>query len=79
MSNTIEGARTIVRAVESSGKRCQIGYQRRSNPRYRYTLEQLIQRHRVCGQITAFNSQWNRSITRAVYGHRSDHRYFRGI
>lgn len=62
MSNTIEGARAIVAAAEASGKLCQIGYQRRSNPRYRYTLEQLIQRHKICGQITAFNSQWNRSI-----------------
>ena len=62
MSNTIEGAHAIVHAAEASGKLCQIGYQRRSNPRYRYTLEQLIQRHQICGQITAFNSQWNRSV-----------------
>jgi predicted dehydrogenase len=62
MSNTIDGARAIVHAAETSGMLCQIGYQRRSNPRYRYTLEQLIQRHKICGQITAFNSQWNRSV-----------------
>ena len=62
MSNTIEGARAMIHAMEKSGKICQIGYQRRSNPRYRYTLEQLIQRHGICGQITAFNSQWNLSI-----------------
>ena len=42
MSNTIEGARSMVHAAEKSGKLCQIGHQRRSNPRYRYTLEELI-------------------------------------
>jgi predicted dehydrogenase len=62
MSNTIEGARSIVHAAEASGKLCQIGYHRRSNPRYRFTLEQLIRRHQICGQITGFNSQWNRSV-----------------
>lgn len=63
MSNTIDGARDMVRAMERTGKLCQIGHQRRSNPRYRYTLEQLIQRHKVCGQIVNINGQWNRAVT----------------
>jgi predicted dehydrogenase len=63
MSNTIDGARSMVRAAESSGKLCQIGHQRRSNPRYRYALEQLIQRHNICGQIVNANGQWNRAIS----------------
>jgi len=62
MSNTLDGARAIVRAVEKSGKLCQIGYQRRSNPRYRYTLEQLLHGHRIFGQIVNVNGQWNRTI-----------------
>ena len=62
MSNTIDGARQMVRAAEKSGRLCQIGHQRRSNPRYRYTLEQLIQRHRLCGQIVNVNGQWNRAV-----------------
>jgi predicted dehydrogenase len=62
MSNTIEGARAIVRAAEKSGKLCQIGHQRRSNPRYRYTLDKLIKEHKICGQIVNINGQWNRAI-----------------
>jgi predicted dehydrogenase len=63
MSNTIEGARSIVRASESSGKLCQIGHQRRSNPRYRYTLKELIQKKKICGQIVNINGQWNRAVS----------------
>jgi predicted dehydrogenase len=62
MSNTIDGARAMVRATEKSGKLCQIGHQRRSNPRYRYTYDQLINGQKICGQITNVNAQWNRSL-----------------
>lgn len=62
MSNTIDGARAMVRAMEKSGKLCQIGHQRRSNPRYRYTLDKLINGNKICGQIVNINGQWNRSL-----------------
>jgi predicted dehydrogenase len=62
MSNTIDGARAMVRAMEASGKLCQIGHQRRSNPRYRYTLDQLINGNKICGQIVNANGQWNRAV-----------------
>ena len=62
MSNTIEGARDMVRAAQRTGKLCQIGHQRRSNPRYLYTYEQLIKGHQLCGQIVNANAQWNRSL-----------------
>ena len=62
MSNTIEGARAIVRATEKSGKLCQIGHQRRSNPRYRFTLDHLINNNKVCGTIVNINGQWNRAL-----------------
>lgn len=63
MSHTIDEARKMVHAMERSGKLCQIGHQRRSNPRYRFTLDQLINNHKICGQITNINGQWNRSLT----------------
>lgn len=63
MSNTIDGARDMVRAMESSGKLCQIGHQRRSNPRYLYTLDELINGNKICGQIINVNGQWNRAIS----------------
>jgi len=62
MSNTLDGARAMVRAADASGKLCQIGYQRRSNPRYRYTLEQLLNGKRIFGQIVNVRGQWHRSL-----------------
>jgi predicted dehydrogenase len=62
MSNTIEGARAMVKAMEKSGKLCQIGHQRRSNPRYRFTYNRLINGRKICGQIVNANGQWNRSL-----------------
>ncbi len=63
MSNTIEGAREMVLAMEKSGKFCQIGHQRRSNPRYQFTLNELIKGKKICGQIVNINGQWNRAIS----------------
>lgn len=63
MAHTIEDARKMVYAMERTGKLCQIGHQRRSNPRYRFTHDHLINNHKICGQITSVNGQWNRSLT----------------
>jgi predicted dehydrogenase len=62
MSNTLDGARAMVKAMEKSGKLCQIGHQRRSNPRYRFTYNRLINGEKICGQIVNANAQWNRSL-----------------
>jgi predicted dehydrogenase len=62
MSNTIDGARGMVRAMDRSKKLCQIGYQRRSNPRYRFTRKHLIYGQRVCGRIVNARAQWHRSV-----------------
>jgi len=63
MSNTLEGARSIVAAMDRTGKLCQIGHQRRSNPRYRFTLDELINKEKVCGQLINVNGQWNRALS----------------
>lgn len=63
MSNTIEGARSMVAAMDRTGKLCQIGHQRRSNPRYLFTLNELIRKSEVCGQIININGQWNRALS----------------
>lgn len=62
MAHTIEDARSMVVAAEQSTKLCQIGHQRRSNPRYRYTLDKLVREHNLCGSIQNLNGQWNRSV-----------------
>lgn len=71
MSNTIEGARSMVNAMDRTGQLCQIGHQRRSNPRYIYTLNELIKKENICGQFINLNGQWNRSLSSSqdiVYG-----------
>lgn len=62
MSHDIDEARKMVKAAEQTGKLCQIGHQRRSNPRYRYTFDHLINGQNVVGQITNAQAQWNRSL-----------------
>ena len=44
MSNTLEGARSMVLAARETGKLLQIGHQRRSNPRYIHCYEKLLTR-----------------------------------
>lgn len=62
MSNTLEGARRMVRAARSTGKLLQIGHQRRSNPRYLYCYGKLLKEAKILGRITTVNGQWNRSV-----------------
>ncbi|PXA05466.1 gfo/Idh/MocA family oxidoreductase [Coraliomargarita sinensis] len=62
MSDTLEGARSMVAAMDRTGQLCQIGHQRRSNPRYLYVLNELIRKQQICGQIVNVNGQWNRSL-----------------
>ena len=62
MAESLESAKSMVHAMKRTGQLCQIGHQRRSNPRYRYTLDQLINGHKICGQIVNVNGQWNRSV-----------------
>ena len=42
MSNTIDGARSMVQTMRDTGKLLQIGHQRRSNPRYLFTHNRLL-------------------------------------
>jgi len=63
MSNTPEGARSMVQTMRATGKLLQIGHQRRSNPRYLFTLNHLIHEARLCGRLTAASAQWNRGVT----------------
>ena len=62
MSNTIEGARSMVQTMRATGKLLQIGHQRRSNPRYLFTLNRLLHEAQFCGRLTAAQGQWNRAV-----------------
>ncbi len=63
MSNTIEGARSMVQTMRETGKLLQIGHQRRSNPRYLVARNRLLGEARLLGRITAANAQWNRAVS----------------
>ena len=63
MSNTLEGARSMVVAARETGKLLQIGHQRRSNPRYIHCYEKLLGEAKLLGRIVTVNGQWNRAVT----------------
>jgi predicted dehydrogenase len=63
MSNTIDGARSMVVTMRETGKLLQIGHQRRSNPRYLFALNRLLHDAKLCGRLTAAQAQWNRAVT----------------
>jgi predicted dehydrogenase len=62
MSNTLEGARSMVLAARESGKLLQIGHQRRSNPRYLHCYEKLLGEAKLLGRVVTVNGQWNRAV-----------------
>lgn len=63
MSNTLEGARSMVQTMRETGKLLQIGHQRRSNPRYQFALLRLLREAKICGRLTAAQGQWNRAAS----------------
>jgi predicted dehydrogenase len=63
MSNTLEGARSMVQAARKTGRLLQIGHQRRSHPRYLHCYEKLLGEARLLGRIVTVNGQWNRAVS----------------
>lgn len=63
MARTVEEAKSMVLTARETGKLLQIGHQRRSNPRYIHTYENLIRKAAIPGRITNINAQWNRAVT----------------
>ena len=63
MSNTLEGARSMVLAARETGKLLQIGHQRRSNPRYIHCYDKLLTEAKLLGRIVTVYGQWNRGVT----------------
>src|SRR5208283_1109186 len=63
MSNTLDGARSMVKTMRETGKLLQIGHQRRSSPRYIFALNKLVRDAEIFGRLTAAHAQWNRAVT----------------
>jgi len=62
MSHSLDGARSMVRTMRETGKLLQIGYQRRSNPRYRHAYDKLLQEAKLLGRLTHAGGQWNHAL-----------------
>ncbi len=58
IAHTLEATRDIVQTVRRSGKLLQVGYQRRSNNRYRHLYERLIAEAKLPGVLTTIQTQW---------------------
>jgi predicted dehydrogenase len=63
MSNSVDGARSMVRTSRETGRLLQIGHQRRSNPRYIYARDRVVREARLLGRVTNASAQWNRAVT----------------
>ena len=63
MSNTVEGARSMVMTSRETKKLLQIGHQRRSNPRYLHARDKVVRDARLLGRITNISGQWHRAVT----------------
>ncbi len=66
MSNTHEGAKSMIRTARETGKLLQIGHQRRSNPRYIHVRNNLLREAKLLGRITNANGQWNRAVSEDI-------------
>jgi predicted dehydrogenase len=65
MSNLLGGAAAIAQTARQTGRLCQIGHQRRSNPLYQFALEMIAQ-ETICGRLTTCYGQWNRPVSPAA-------------
>jgi predicted dehydrogenase len=63
MSNTVEGARSMVLTARETKKLLQIGHQRRSNPCYLHAREKIVREARLLGRITNVAGEWHRSVS----------------
>lgn len=62
MSTSLESARSMVRAAKETAKLLQIGYQRRSNPRYQHVESVLLRKARLAGRLTHVSGEWNHGV-----------------
>lgn len=60
MGHSVDAARSMVRAMRTSGRCLQIGYQRRSNPRYLHAGKLLAQG--LLGRITQVGARYGRAV-----------------
>jgi predicted dehydrogenase len=62
MATRLDDARSMVRTARDTGKLLAIGYQRRSNPRYRHVEETLLKKAKLAGRLTHVSGLWNQPV-----------------
>jgi predicted dehydrogenase len=63
MAHSTAAAESMVRTMKETGKLLQIGYQRRSNPRYRHVRDNLLAQAKLPGRLTQVNTHWHQPMT----------------
>jgi predicted dehydrogenase len=63
MSNTIDGAKDMVKSQRETGGILQIGHQRQSNPRYINLRDNVLYGDKLLGRVTHSYGQWNRGVS----------------
>lgn len=58
LAHNLEAARSMVDTMRRTGKLLQVGYQRRSDPRYRHAGEKLLAEAQLPGRLTVVQTQW---------------------
>jgi len=58
LAHDLATARAMVETMQRTGKLVQIGYQRRSDPRYRHAAEKLIGEAQLTGRMSVVQTQW---------------------
>ncbi len=66
MAISLDAARSMVQTARATGKLLQIGYQRRSNPRYLHVAQKLLREAKLTGRLTHAAGQWNHPVTEDV-------------
>lgn len=62
LATSLDAARKVVHAVRTTGKLLQVGYQRRSNPRYLHVVRELLQKAKLVGRLTHVEGAWYQPI-----------------
>jgi predicted dehydrogenase len=63
MADSIEAARSMVRAAKTASRLLQIGYQRRSHPVYRHVVEKLLASGELLERIVQVQTRWALGVT----------------
>ncbi len=66
MSNSLADARAMVALQRRTGNLLQIGYQRRSNPRYRHARDEIVHGEQLLGWIGQAEAHWHRSYAASI-------------